>query len=133
MISPVFALTIEFLNFGAKKDGEELYGGVVFFVFSNALEEYDVDGFFVGGLESIDGRRTVLRTPPFPPLDELKGLLFVSLRSPAMLNVFVFFLTNSSVCGTPFPPHTCARKRRRAAGPPWHMVHQRVTTYMRRL
>ena len=96
MISPVFALTIEFLNFGAKKDGEELYGGVVFFVFSNALEEYDVDGFFVGGLESIDGRRTVLRTPPFPPLDELKGLLFVSLRSPAMLNVFVFFLTNSS-------------------------------------
>ena len=92
MISPVFALTIEFLNFGAKKDGEELYGGVVFFVFSNALEEYDVDGFFVGGLESIDGRRTVLRTPPFPPLDELKGLLFVSLRSPAMLNVFVFFL-----------------------------------------
>ena len=96
MISPVFALTIEFLNFGAKKDGEELDGGVVFFVFSNALEEYDVDGFFVGGLESIDGRRTVLRTPPFPPLDELKGLLFVSLRSPAMLNVFVFFLTNSS-------------------------------------
>ena len=96
MISPVFAFTIEFLNFGAKKDGEELYGGVVFFVFSNALEEYDVDGFFVGGLESIDGRRTVLRTPPFPPLDELKGLLFVSLRSPAMLNVFVFFLTNSS-------------------------------------
>jgi hypothetical protein len=96
LISPVFALTIEFLNFGAKKDGEELYGGVVFFVFSNALEEYDVDGFFVGGLESIDGRRTVLRTPPFPPLDELKGLLFVSLRSPAMLNVFVFFLTNSS-------------------------------------
>ena len=96
MISPVFALTIEFLNFGAKKDGEELYGGVVFLVFSNALEEYGVDGFFVGGLESIDGRRTVLRTPPFPPLDELKGLLFVSLRSPAMLNGFVFFLTNSS-------------------------------------
>jgi hypothetical protein len=80
-------------------------GGVDFFVFSNKLEDPEKAGFLVGGLESINGdRREDLFTPSPPaPLEELKGLLlFVSrLRSLAMFNVFVFFLTNSSSFSSP--------------------------------
>ena len=104
LISPVFAFTIAFLTFGAK-DGEDADGGVDFFVFSNKLEDPEKAGFLVGGLESINGdRREDLFTPSPPaPLEELKGLLlFVSrLRSLAMFNVFVFFLTNSSSFSSP--------------------------------
>jgi hypothetical protein len=56
LISPVFAFTIVFLNFGAK-DGEDVDGGVDFFAFRNELDDPDEDenGFFTEVFESIDG------------------------------------------------------------------------------